>query len=337
MLPQKLIDDLGKHVESAYASGTVAGYDSCLARMWKWHEANSELHWLSLPGIVQYLIHLRQKNNGISSCAEAIAAHAFGRKLLAIPPCNCAWLYEALRLPFKKGGAERPCPSLDAVTHSGCRCLKTDARLVWCFCCAAAFCLRAQEFRLLTPSMLHPVYDDAGTLRNWEIHFPRHATKRDSWLRELPPHANDWVEAFSQLAVGEHPLLGHSHDYYRRTIQRVLACPTASARHVGASYCNSIGMAVSDISRALGHTAATVTEIYVHPGWMNNTTFSELLTWASQLNEWARGLHPAPPGPTSSALLPTGSSGLPRGSLSFQLPSASLPESCAPQPTTIWD
>lgn len=111
---ESLLQDYKEHVQAPHAEGTLDGYYSCLARMSDWHQDRhpdqGSYHFLSLCGLVQYLIFLRKKGDGMSPCAEAIASHAFGRKSIALAPVPCAWLVDATRPAFKKAAEGRVAP-----------------------------------------------------------------------------------------------------------------------------------------------------------------------------------------------------------------------------------
>ena len=117
------------------------------------------------------------------------------------------------------------------------------------------------------------------------IRFPRNLVKRDSWIRRCPTYATEWIQAFIiywRHAQG-HPL-NVSIAEYRKSLKVMLnETVAASARHVGASYAHSCGIAHGTISDFLGHKSITTVEVYIHYNYKTTKTFHDCLQQFQQV------------------------------------------------------
>ena len=96
---------------------------------------------------------------------------------------------------------------------------------------------------------------------------------------KCPTYANKWIIAFKTYFnyYTTHPLDCSIADY--RTILKKIMTQTvaASARHVGASYADFMGIQISTIAEYLGHTGLSNVETYIHKDWKTTITFDGLL------------------------------------------------------------
>ena len=168
----------------------------------------------------------------------------------------------------------RVCPSLDKVYTALVNAIPTMRRTLWLFCFAAALSLRAMELRYIHPDMIVWKPD----IECYEIHFPRHAVKRDSWLRLCPEWATPWIVAFKTFYKDHGHPLNMPISEYRASLRDLLdGAVAASARHVGASYAYFMGKSFTTISAYLGHKTQNTVETYVHFSWQTSVHFHDLL------------------------------------------------------------